>query len=269
LEAIKGGKKMCRLLKAEEIECRVAQVSAKGCSLLLYKTARVDRAILDEEFGVMNWQNDFKTIDGKMYGGIGVLSNGFNDCWKDNPQWVWRWDCGTESNTEAEKGQASDCFKRAGFKWGIGVELYTAPFIWINAETEQYNGKFKLKDKFAKFDVKTIGYDDNRNINKLVIVDSKGKVVYSLGVVLPLKDFTNQKTVISNTPQNVDLSEPITPTEEKDLDSELQDLDIFNGLDAITDMANLKIYYTENKDKVSDIKGFNKKVNARKKQLGA
>ena len=231
---------MCRLLKAEEIECRVAQVSAKGCSLLLYKTARVDRAILDEEFGVMNWQNDFKTIDGKMYGGIGVLSNGFNDCWKDNPQWVWRWDCGTESNTEAEKGQASDCFKRAGFKWGIGVELYTAPFIWVNAETEQYNGKFKLKDKFAKFDVKTIGYDDNRNINKLVITDNKGKVVYSLGTVFTPEEMglTNQK-VISSTPEKVN-----------------NDIDIFEGLTACSDMENLKIYYKQNYKHVTDKKGF-------------
>lgn len=234
---------MCRLLKAEEIECRVAQVSAKGCSLLLYKTARVDRAILDEEFGVMNWQNDFKTIDGKMYGGIGVLSNGFNDCWKDNPQWVWRWDCGTESNTEAEKGQASDCFKRAGFKWGIGVELYTAPFIWINAETEQYNGKYKLKDKFAKFDVKSIGYDDNRNITKLVITDSKGNIVYELGkYIAPPKEPTN--------------------TEEIDAD-----IDIIAGIDAITDLDNLKIYYNENKSKVKDIKAFNKKVNEKKGKL--
>lgn len=219
---------MCRLLKAEEIECRVAQVSAKGCSLLLYKTARVDRAILDEEFGVMNWQNDFKTIDGKMYGGIGVLSNGFNNCLKDNPQWVWRWDCGTESNTEAEKGQASDCFKRAGFKWGIGVELYTAPFIWVNAETEQYNGKFKLKDKFAKFDVKTIGYDDNRNINKLVIVDSNGNKVYELGKY-------------------------IAPPKEPTIDN---DIDIFEGLKACGDLNNLKIYYQENYKKVNDKKAF-------------
>ena len=64
-----------RKLKADEIECRIAQVTAKGCSLLLYKTARVDRAILDEEFGAMNWQNDFKVIDGKMYGGIGISRN--------------------------------------------------------------------------------------------------------------------------------------------------------------------------------------------------
>lgn len=105
-----------RRLKADEIECRVAQVTSKGCSLLLYKTARTDATILTDNYGEL-WQNDFKVIDGKMYGGIGVWN-------KDLNQWIWRWDCGVESNTEAEKGQASDCFKRAGFKFLIGQELY-------------------------------------------------------------------------------------------------------------------------------------------------
>ena len=112
-----------RKLNADEIECRVAQVTANGCSLLLYKTARVDRAILDEEFGQFGWQNDFKVIDGKMYGGIGIYSN-------DLGEWLWRWDCGTESNTEAEKGQASDCFKRAGFN-GVLVWSFTPHLSYL------------------------------------------------------------------------------------------------------------------------------------------
>ena len=244
---------MCRLLKAEEIECRVAQVSAKGCSLLLYKTARVDRAILDEEFGCLNWQNDFKVIDGKMYGGIGVSRNN-----NGVSEWVWKWDCGTESNTEAEKGQASDCFKRAGFKWGIGIELYSTPFIWINCDTykDEYASKnakkdvYKLTNKFEKFDVESIDYDTNRNINKLVIVDSKGNTVYELGKYISKKE-----------PEPINLTEPMTESEE-------QDLDIYLGLESIEDMGNLKIYYTQNKDKVSDIKEFNKKVNAKKKAIG-
>lgn len=211
---------MCRELKANEIECRVAQVSAKSCSLLLYKTARVDRAILTETYGEL-WQNDFKTIDGKMYGGIGIYN-------KDLKEWLWRWDCGTESNTEAEKGQASDCFKRAGFKWGIGIELYSAPFIKVNCETEQYNGKYKLKDKFAKFDVKTIGYDENRNINKLVITDNKGNTVYELGK----KVKAPKEPTINN------------------------DQDIFEGLRACGDLENLKIYYQQQYNNVIDKKGF-------------
>jgi len=171
-----------RKLKADEIECRVSQISEKGCTLLLYKTARVDRAILDEEFGQYSWQNDFKVIDGKMYGGIGVYSN-------DLSEWIWKWDCGTESNTEAEKGQASDCFKRAGFKWGIGVELYSAPFIFVKVDTvkDEYASKkagkdvYKLVNKYQKFRVSQIGYADNGDINRLEIVDEQNKDLFRIG----------------------------------------------------------------------------------------
>lgn len=160
-----------RKLNADEIECRVAQVFEKGCSLLLYKTARVDRAILTEKFGDL-WQNDFKVIDGKMYGGIAVYN-------KDLKEWLWRWDCGTESQTEAEKGQASDCFKRAGFKWGIGIELYSAPFIFVNVPTVKDGTKWKLVDKFQKFEVKEIEYTNNE-ISNLVIIDKDKKVVFEM-----------------------------------------------------------------------------------------
>ena len=221
---------MCRLLKAEEIECRVAQVSAKGCSLLLYKTARVDRAILTETYGDL-WQNDFKVIDGKMYGGIGIYNS-------DLKEWLWRWDCGTESNTETEKGQASDCFKRAGFKWGIGIELYSTPFIWVNCETEQYNGKWKLKDKYAKFDVKEFGCDDNRNINKLVIVDSKGNTGYELGKYVKPEP------------------EPLN-----------NDIDLIAGLKACSDLNNLKIYYQREYKNVIDKKTFEQEKDKIKKFL--
>lgn len=157
---------MCRKLTTNEIECRVQSAKKNGVSLLLYKTARVDRTILTEMYGNL-WQNDFKVIDGKMYGGIGIYD-------KELKQWLWRWDCGTESNTEAEKGQASDCFKRAGFKWGIGIELYSAPFIWIKGDGETL--------KYEKFHVKEIGYSETGDINKLIIVDSNNKTVFSWGI---------------------------------------------------------------------------------------
>ena len=114
-----------RLLRADEIECRISSINEKGLSLLLYKTARTDANLLDETVGGENWENDFKIVDGVLYGGIGIFDEIKNDM-------VWKWDAGTESNTEAEKGRASDAFKRAGFKWGIGRELYTSPFIWIS-----------------------------------------------------------------------------------------------------------------------------------------
>lgn len=144
-----------RLLREDEIECRIAQTKANGLQLLLYKTARTDAALLDETYPDQ-WQNDFKVIDGKMYGGIGI---------KINSEWLWRWDCGTESNMEAEKGEASDAFKRAGFKWGIGAELYSSPFIWVKAE----NCKIENGKCYDRFKVSGIEYDENGKISFLAI----------------------------------------------------------------------------------------------------
>lgn len=116
-----------RALKADEIEVRVGQVFEKGVSMLLYKNARTDMAILDEMHGTMGWYCDYKEVKGNLFCGIGVQDK--------SGYIVWKWDCGTESNTEKEKGEASDAFKRAGFRWGIGRELYTAPFIWLPVAT--------------------------------------------------------------------------------------------------------------------------------------
>jgi hypothetical protein len=160
-----------RNLTKEEISCKVKQVTQKGALILLYKTARVDSQILDETFGAANWTNDFKEIKGHLYCGIGVK--------QDNGDFVWKWDCGTESQTEAEKGEASDSFKRAGFKWGIGVELYTSPFIFINvAVTKNEYGKWELEDKYQKFSVSRIN-TENKKIVGLEIVDGTNRVVYS------------------------------------------------------------------------------------------
>ena len=169
-----------RELTHNEIEVKVKQVTAKGAVLLLYKTARVDMAILDEEFGPMNWQSDYKVVKDNLYCGIGVRD-------KETKEWVWKWDCGIESREDGEgnekKGEASDAFKRAGFKWGIGVELYTAPFTFAKVETEQDGtdkfGRqvYKLKNKFQKFYVQGIWYDQGE-IAALTILDQDGGSVF-------------------------------------------------------------------------------------------
>jgi hypothetical protein len=131
-----------RALKADEIEVRVGTVGAKGVTMLLYKNARVDSKILDETFGEMNWQCDFKEIKGNLFCGVGVWD-------EEKKQWIWKWDCGTESNTEREKGEASDAYKRASFKWQLGVELYSSPFIFLPVATtpDLYNkGKYRLNN---------------------------------------------------------------------------------------------------------------------------
>ena len=150
-----------RTLKANEIECRIGSLKNNGLSLLLYKDARADMKILDETFGFDGWERSHEVIDGKLFCTVKVWSEKRN-CW------ISKQDVGTESNAEKEKGQVSDSFKRACVNLGIGRELYTAPFIWIN-------GNF---DKYVKFDVKEIAYNEDREIKGLVIVDSEGNIVY-------------------------------------------------------------------------------------------
>ena len=184
-----------RLLRSDEIECRVATVKDNGFSLLLYKNARVDMLLLDEAYGEMGWQRKHELIGDRLYCTISV----FNE---KTGQWISKQDVGTESYTEKEKGQASDSFKRAGFNWNIGRELYTAPFIWINNSGEVQKGSNGKSYVSGSFSVKEIGYDEDRNINHLVIVDGKGHVKFDYKTpqappraVKPVADTQNVKDV--------------------------------------------------------------------------
>ena len=99
---------------------------------------------------------------------------------KEKQQWIAKQDVDTESYTEKEKGQASDSFKRACVNWGIGRELYSAPFIWIPAEKAaiRYDGKRYTTSEH--FRVSAIGYDSGREINALEICNSKGFTVFRM-----------------------------------------------------------------------------------------
>ena len=156
-----------RLLRADEIECRVGTVKkdGTGCSLLLYKDARVDMRVLDETVGPGNWMRSHRLVGNNLYCRVSIWSNELG-------MWIAKEDVGVESKTEKEKGEASDAFKRACFNWGIGRELYTAPFVWINYTEEENRGAF------VKFKVADIEYDEKRNISRLVIVDTKGTPRY-------------------------------------------------------------------------------------------
>ena len=153
-----------RDLRADEIDVRIATVSEKGMSLLLYKDARCDMNILDETVGAYNWQRTHSRDNANCTVSI----------WDEaKKQWISKEDVGTESNTEAQKGLASDSFKRACFNWGIGRELYTAPFIWVNPD--------KFKDKKDKFEVQEIKIE-NKKITSLTIYNTtKGCVAYTMG----------------------------------------------------------------------------------------
>lgn len=168
--------KEIRKLRADEIECRIGQIKENGLSLLLYKDARCDMNILDETFGSMNWKREH-TRDNRN-----CIVSVYDE---DKKEWVSKEDTGTESNTEAEKGLASDSFKRACVNWGIGRELYTAPFIWVNAdniEIKNYGGKLRCNDKFI---VEKITYKENGDIDGLSIKTAKGARVF---VQKPYKD---------------------------------------------------------------------------------
>lgn len=174
-----------RALRPDEIDVRVQSISKKGdgAVLLLYKDARVDMALLDEVVGPMRWQREHELINGNLYCKVSIWDS-------ETAQWISKSDVGCESNTEATKGEASDSFKRACFNWGIGRELYTAPFTYVAiSENERYEsqGKFKAHPSL-KFSVKSIDYteqDGKRTISKLEIVDNKGVIRYSLGATLP------------------------------------------------------------------------------------
>lgn len=209
--------KKFRTLSASEIDARVSTVTAKGCSILLYKDARVDMNILDDTVGVMNWQRSHQLIGDRLYCTVSI--------WDDDKQtWISKQDVGTESYTEKEKGQASDSFKRACFNLGIGRELYTAPFIWIDAKNikleQMDNGKYTTKDRFMVAD---IGYDNAKNINRLVIrkVERKGPgdIVYQMGepVTQEEKDVARFKKVGEKliTPTDVMAIIKMYPTDEQ------------------------------------------------------
>lgn len=152
-----------RLLRADEIEARIGTCNAKGVSILLYKDARCDMQILDETVGTLNWKREHSR-DNK---------NCTVSLWDESKnQWVSKEDVGTESFTEAEKGLASDSFKRACVNIGIGRELYTAPFIWFSNGECQISGDSKYPKCTDKFEVTSIEYAD-RNIKSVTVIDLK------------------------------------------------------------------------------------------------
>lgn len=190
-----------RLLRPEEVEVRLARVTDKGVMLLVYKDARVDQTILDETVGAYNWQRRHTRDNHNCIVSIWDEGKG---------QWIEKEDVGTESNTESEKGLASDSFKRACFNWGIGRELYTSPFIFFG------NNECNIhKDKcYDKFYCTNIEYD-GRKIKSLTIYDKNTDVTKVFG--------NDRKTPGSNVKKKVEkrIEERTERQTEKDETAEL------------------------------------------------
>lgn len=137
-------------------------------SCVAYIDARDVMNILDEVVGTENWQSDFKEVKGNLYAGLALRING---------EWVWKWDCGTESKTEGEKGEASDAFKRASVKWGVGRFLYDKPIQWVKAKDkrpidDKGNIIYDLTEYFKK-NLPSKSSEKSEKSSKVTNIDSK------------------------------------------------------------------------------------------------
>lgn len=230
-----------RTLRANEIEVRVGS----GGTLLLYKDARCDMALLDEVVGVGNWQREHKILGDDIYCKVGIYN-------KELGCWVWVEDAGSSGNIEIEKTKASDSFKRACVNLGIGRELYTAP-------------KIKLPDQFKNcqyFEVKEIEYNEDREISKLVITTDFGKtVVFSY----PKGTKVSQTSDLTTQTSSEESSEPISEEDKTFLNAYVSNLsgEGYNGffswikqkygVDKITELTKEQgrkiTYYLKNRNK--------------------
>lgn len=195
------------LLTVRDVELRVGSMSkdGTGCSLLVYKDARVDMRILDEVFGQMNWERKHEILDGQLFCTVRVWD-------AEKGQWISKQDVGTESKTEAEKGRVSDAFKRACFNIGIGRELYDAPFIWIKlAADEVAAGRLKPK---VKFKVSEMEYNRAKGeFDKFVVVDQKGCERFRLGAKAKTEETNESKTPPESRKAGQEPSKPPTPSD--------------------------------------------------------
>jgi hypothetical protein len=199
---------LSRPLDISDIDFRVQSINAKGyATILAYKDARVDMARLDAAVGPLHWQRKHELISGNLYCHVGIF----------NPviaEWVWKSDVGTESMTEATKGQSSDSFKRACFNWGIGRELYDYPFISVKLNENEWDNKsgkprqtYNLKIKDWRWYSE---FTDGR-LSFLAAKDENGKLRFKWGEMKP-KEVEPEYKQAANVQEAEPTTEPIVET---------------------------------------------------------
>ena len=167
-------------LTVSQIDFRVQSINRGGyATILAYKDARVDMQRLDEVYGPLGWKREHTN------GNRNCIVSVFNH---ETSQWISKEDTGTESNTEQEKGLASDSFKRACFNWGIGRELYDYPHIQVKLN----NNEFKVEGNKVKqtWDLKLkewLWYSEfnGKEITFLAARDSKEVTRFAWGQMKP------------------------------------------------------------------------------------
>jgi hypothetical protein len=212
-----------------------------GC--ILYKNARVDMQLMDETFGPEYWKREHVIINNNNYCRVSVFN-------KDIKEWVSKEDCGTESMKQKEKGEASDSFKRACVNWGIGRELYTAPFTWItNIKTYESKGKWKTFDKFT---VKEIDYNEYREIKNLIIVNQNNVEVF-------VKLENKKPNIPTPTPKSPVEKSEANPEPKPNFKKKLGELlvEMYGKENAATELLNLTTFINKDGKKIpgkSDLK---------------
>lgn len=173
---------LSRPLEISDVDFRVQSINNGGyATILAYKDARVDMNRLDEVLSPLGWQRDYKLIDGKLFCGVGIYH-------KESSQWIWKWDVGTESNTEAQKGQASDAFKRACFNLGIGRELYDYPIITVKLLDKEWTKEGGRARQTYDLKIKDWRWYSEFTDNKLSFLaakDENGNVRFKWGQMKP------------------------------------------------------------------------------------
>lgn len=128
---------------ATSIHWRVGATSqdkSKGIALA-YLDARDVMMRLDEVVGPEKWQ--------ARYPFSGCCEIGI----KVGDEWIWKANCAGKSQIEAEKGEASDSFKRAAVLWGVGRYLYDLPNAWLPLTNKRFSDEVQaqLTDRLAKW----------------------------------------------------------------------------------------------------------------------
>lgn len=145
------------LKKEIPFKWRVQSANQYGASCVAYIDSRQVQDLLDEVVGADNWQCKFEEHKGNLFCSIGIdvgtwerVNDVSSEFVKVDVNWVWKSDCGTESNVEKQKGEASDAFKRAAVMWGIGRFLYSKKIVKL--PVKERNGKYvPYSEKTGKF----------------------------------------------------------------------------------------------------------------------
>ncbi len=124
---------------ANEIEWRVLHTTkdkTKG-QVAAYVDSRAIQDRLDAVLGRENWQNHFRTVQGKDNASTTQVCK-LSIYYPDRGEWITKSNGAGNTDIEPVKGGLSNAFKRAASMWGVGRYLYDLKNIWIPLKDGKY-----------------------------------------------------------------------------------------------------------------------------------